>query len=147
MYIRYCSGTASQDYETPQTAPRPPTRAGADAAPKCTMLQADASKTNFGFEFVSSKSWEAVSKNGKTRTPYNQFCFKISTQAKHANASTGALQTCAEAGFAWEQCCWDGGAAAVTLTTGEPPFSARSAAPALGPPRVPAIRRAGLLQR
>lgn len=106
--------------------------AGAAAAPRCTLWQGDASETNLGFEFASTKSWEAASRTGKVLTPYNQFCFKISTQTKHANRSTGTLQTCSEAGFGPEQCCAGAGAAAVALLIGGSPFRNERAGPDSG---------------
>ena len=89
------------------------THPGAAAAPKCTTWQADVTKTNF--ELSSNKSWEALSKNGKARTPYTQFCFKFTAEARHA-----ASKTCSEAGFGAEHCCVQAPAAVVTLPTGEP---------------------------
>ncbi|KAI8463724.1 MAG: hypothetical protein J3K34DRAFT_494343, partial [Monoraphidium minutum] len=83
------------------------------AAAKCTKWQSDITKTKYAMRISSSHSWESVSKNGKVKTPYNQFCFRISEAAYYNN--TG--QTCKEQGFGDEDCCVDSKAAVVSLFT------------------------------
>lgn len=90
--------------------------AGSEAAPKCSKWQDHMERTNFGVQLSSNKRWKAVSLAGKTITPYNQFCFKLTEQARH---DAWIANTCKEEGFAVEDCCVQAKIATVTIPTGK----------------------------
>ncbi|KAI8468521.1 MAG: hypothetical protein J3K34DRAFT_522896 [Monoraphidium minutum] len=73
---------------------------GVANAAKCTVSQADISKTPFSLEPSSTKAWQLTT--GR-KTAFQQFCFKLSDQAKRA--INGTAKTCTEAGHGPAQCC------------------------------------------